>query len=97
VVNEIRKLGKALPIPPRLYHWRSTGSSEVDLILDYDGKLFPIEIKATSQPSKKHTRGFDAFRKTYPHLEIEKGLIIAASEKPLMISEDVLSIPWDLG
>ena len=34
------------------YHWRSHSGAEVDLILERDGALFPIEIKCKSKPNK---------------------------------------------
>jgi len=33
---------------PELYYWRSKTGTEVDLIIDRNGRLYPIEIKATS-------------------------------------------------
>ena len=80
VVCEIQKLANTLQ-PLGMYHWRSHGSSEVDLILEQNGILFPIEIKLTSNPTKKDTKGITAFRKTYPNLKIAPGLIICPCEK----------------
>lgn len=94
VVCEIRKLSNTLP-PMGMYHWRSHGSSEVDLILEQNGLLFPIEIKLTSNPTKKDVRGITAFRKTYPNLKIAPGLIICPCEKFVKISENNYALPWD--
>jgi predicted AAA+ superfamily ATPase len=33
---------------PELYYWRSKTGIEVDLIIDRNGKLYPVEIKSTS-------------------------------------------------
>lgn len=56
VAGEIRKLSALLSTKPRIYHWRSAGGAEVDLLLERDGKLFPIEVKVKSQPSKQACR-----------------------------------------
>lgn len=95
VINEIRKLADSLP-PLGLYHWRSHGASEVDLLLEQNGTFFPIEIKLTSNPTSKDTRGITAFRKTYPKLKIAPGLIVCPCEKFIRISENNYAIPWDV-
>lgn len=94
VLSEIRKLSDILP-PLGMYHWRSHGASEVDLILEQNGMLYPIEVKLTSNPTSKDTRGITAFRKTYPTLKIAPGLIICPCEKFIKISENNYAIGWD--
>ncbi len=94
VVSEIRKLSDTLP-PLGVYHWRSHGASEVDLILEQNGAFYPIEVKLTSNPTTKDVRGITAFRKTYPNLKIAPGLIICPCEKFSRISEGNYAIPWD--
>jgi predicted AAA+ superfamily ATPase len=96
VASEIRKLSSAISMPPHLYHWRTKGGAEVDLILERDGILFPIEIKITANPTRKHTTGFDAFRKTYPKEKIAPGLVICPTEKFEKISENDYAMPWDM-
>jgi len=95
VVSEIRKLSSAIAMAPQLYHWRSRGGAEVDLIFERDGVLFPVEIKLTANPTKKHTTGITAFRKTYPNIRIASGLVICPCEKFVRISEDDYALPWD--
>jgi len=95
VVAEIRKLANALSTPPQLYHWRSHGGAEVDLILERDGVLYPIEIKAKSHPNKSDTRGIAAFRKTYPKSTIGPGLVLCPCEAFIKISELDYALPWD--
>ena len=55
-----------------------------------------IEIKANSNPSRRDTSGITAFRKTYPHLLIEKGLVIGPIPEILQLSDVDWAIPWDL-
>lgn len=96
VVNEIRKQCRFMATPPHLYHWRSHGGAEVDLLLEWNGKIFPIEIKANSRPSRKDTRSLQSFRKTYPQLLIENGLVLAPSESSAKLSDQDYCLPWDL-
>jgi uncharacterized protein len=96
VVNEIRKQCFLMSTPPQLYHWRSHGGSECDLILERDGKFYPIEIKAKTRPSKKDISGIQSFIKTYPQLNIKKGLVIAPAEETYSLSNNTVVIPWDI-
>ncbi|HJP30536.1 MAG TPA: DUF4143 domain-containing protein [Candidatus Latescibacteria bacterium] len=96
VAGEIRKHAGAMSMPPQMFHWRTNGGAEVDLLLERDGMFFPIELKATSAPSRRDTSGITAFRKTYPHLRIAHGLVIAPTEKVLQLSDQDWAIHWDL-
>ena len=57
--------------------------------------VYPLEVKATASPSRKDTSGISAFRKSYPKLKIEKGLVIAPCAQFLPISEHDYAFPWD--
>jgi len=96
VISEIRKLMAPLARKAACYHWRIHSGSEVDLILERDGMLYPIEIKLNSRPSRKDTRGIRAFRETYPKLPIAPGLLIAPAEQLEKISENEATVPWDI-
>jgi len=50
VVADVRKQCATLSPRPTLWHWRSHGGAEVDLVLERDGRLFPVEIKSVSHP-----------------------------------------------
>ena len=63
-----------MPYEPQLYHWRTNGGAEIDLLLEIDNIFYPIEIKCKAQLSKHDTAGIMAFIATYPHLNIAKGL-----------------------
>ncbi|MCY3760636.1 MAG: ATP-binding protein [Gemmatimonadetes bacterium] len=96
VVAEIRKQAGAMSTPPQMYHWRTNGGAEVDLLLERDGRFYPIKIKLAGVPSRRDTTGISAFRKTYPGLRIEPGLVIAPIREVLQVSEQDWAIPWDL-
>jgi predicted AAA+ superfamily ATPase len=95
VVGEIRKLTAAMATRPGMYHWRSHAGAEVDIVLEYNGVHFPIEVKANSAPRRTSVRGVRAFRETYPTLRTAPGLVIAPSTTPYPLTEDCFVIPWD--
>lgn len=95
VVAEIRKQCRLLPTAPNLYHWRSHGGAEVDILLEWNGCLYPIEIKGKSHPDIKDARGIQSFWQTYPRLPRMPGLVVAPSETCYQIAKDIWVMPWD--
>jgi len=93
-VTEIVKAIQSWPTKPALYHYRSHGGGEVDLVLEIDGWLFPVEIKSKSHPTRRDTLGIRSFRESFPRERVARGLIVSAVEKPEWVSEDTLAIPW---
>lgn len=64
VVSEIRKSylnsGKA----PFMYYYRDKDAREIDIILEHDGELNPIEIKKSANPALEILRNFSVLEKT---------------------------------
>ena len=95
VFGEIRKQAALLSPRPNLFHWRSHRGAEVDLLLEYDGRMLPLEVKATTRPGRRDASGIEAFRKAHPAVA-GPGLVVCACEHPLRIAQDDWAIPWDL-
>ena len=95
IAAEIRKQLSLLDSGVNVYHWRAHSGTEVDFIIEKDGVSYPIEVKAKSHPTLSDTSGISAFRKTYPHLNIGKGLIIAPAESFHPLSKNDFVMPWD--
>lgn len=94
-VNEIKKQASLIMPSPILHHWRMHSGSEVDLILEWNGSFYPIEIKAKSHPQKTDGRGIQSFREYYSSLRVKKGLIVAPSENFFALTDALWVMPWD--
>ncbi len=94
--NMIKGFCATLQIMPNFYHWRTLAGAEVDIIIEIDGVFYPIEVKAATTISKNDIRGITAFKETYPHLRIAKGIVIYAGNECYRITEDIIAVPWDL-
>ena len=81
-----------LPLAPALYHWRTQNDAEVDVVLDYNGSLYPVEFKASTTLSKHDTRGIQAFQQTYPNAA--PGVIVYGGPEPYRISDHAVALPW---
>lgn len=96
VVGGIQRLGAQLVSRPIVHHWRSHGGAEVDLLLERDGTIYPIEIKASARPSSASVRGIAAFRAAHPGVAIAKGLVLSPVEVVTHLSADDVAVPWDV-
>jgi predicted AAA+ superfamily ATPase len=96
IVAEIKKQCSIMSSPPHMYHWREHQGAEVDLLLERDGKFFPIEIKSSTKPSKSDIKGIKAFREKHAHLNVQKGLVIAPVDDVYGLSNNDIVIPFDI-
>jgi len=94
VLNALRGQFTALAMPPDVMHWRTVGGAKVDLLLERDGTLFPIEVKGKSHPNGHDARGLRAFRETYPNERIGVGMIVHAGEELYRLDENTWAVPW---
>lgn len=76
----------------KLYYWRTQIGQEVDLIIEVNGKIIPIEIKAQKNISLKDVSGLATFLQEY---KVEKGYVISLDDKPYKIDSNITVIPWN--
>lgn len=95
-VNLIFKLLSGLSFEVNAYHWRAGSGAKVDLILEKDRTLYPIEFKCKSHIQRHDTRGLRAFREAYPDKNIATGIIVHTGDRPYWIDEHALALPWNI-
>jgi uncharacterized protein len=78
-----------------MHHWRTSGGAECDLVLERDGRFFPIEIKCKTTLSGHDVRSLRAFRATYPKSKDAPSLIIYAGRETYKLDEHTLALPWN--
>ena len=96
VSNMIHQLNTSLDTPAYQYHWRANNGAEVDLVLERDGWLYPIEVKAASSVRLSDLSGMKAFRETYPHLRIATGLVIYNGIGCYRLDDTTIALPWNV-
>lgn len=96
VVGEVLKSLQRLPSMPALYHWRTHGGAEVDLLLERNGLFWPLEIKFAARPTLQECRGLQAFAETYPRLKIGGRLVLSGGEISYRLNETTLVVPVTL-
>ena len=95
VVMEIKRMFSAAQAPVNLYHWRAHSGAEVDLVIERDGTLWPVEIKCKAKITSSDVRGLNAFREAYPE-KCGVGVVVASVEDPFYFSKDILVLPYSL-
>lgn len=63
-VSEIMKSYQNAGKEPYINYYRDRDAREIDVIIEGDGKLCPLEIKKTANPDKRITKAFDIIDKS---------------------------------
>jgi len=90
-IGEIMKSYQNTGKEPYLYYYRDKDMKEIDLLIESDGKLYPIEIKKTAMPEKKMTRIFGVIDKS--PLQLGTGAVLCMADKLGAFDKDNLIVP----
>ncbi|MEK7474998.1 MAG: ATP-binding protein [Candidatus Coatesbacteria bacterium] len=76
---------------PGLFYWRTWDGEEVDLLLEWDGGLFPIEVKATATVTAEDGKTVAAW--------VERagggsGIVVADIPSAIPLRPNVTAVPW---
>ncbi|MDD6909575.1 ATP-binding protein [Actinobacillus minor] len=95
VVSEIIKSFYNSGIEPPLYFYRDTNQKEIDLLIEHDRTIYPVEIKTTASPDKKMAKAFGILKDNLPEEEIKigNGVIINQYPQKLWLAEDLVALP----
>ena len=91
VVSEIQKTYLNCGEAPYLYYYRDKDAKEIDLVLERDGAVSPIEIKKTSNPGTELTRVFSLLDKS--STPRSKGAIVCMKPELSALDRDNFIIP----
>lgn len=94
IVQQIVAVASSYALEPNFYHWRTKGGAEVDLLLEINNRMIPIEMKARTYVSQKDGRGIRIFRETYPHLKVDTGVILYAGERCYPVDNQTIALPY---
>ena len=89
VVSEILKSYWHNGERPFAYFYRDTSGKEIDLILDKNGKLWPIEIKQTASPNSNMVQAFGVLADE----KCGKGALVCTANKFIPMNKDVNIVP----
>lgn len=80
-------------LDPQVYFWRTSHGSEVDIVVEQQGRLIPIEVKHTSTPRPAMASGLTSFMGDYP-ATTDKGWLVHLGGVLLPLAPRVTAIPY---
>ena len=90
-VSEIMKGYQNAGLEPYLYFYRDRDAKEIDVILEGDGKVCPLEIKKTAMPDKRLTRAFGVIDKS--PLRLGSSAVLCMAEQFSAFDRDNFIVP----
>ena len=90
-VSEIVKSYQNAGKEPYLNYYRDRDAREIDVIIEGDGKLCPLEIKKTAIPDKRITRTFSLIDKS--PLVLGTSAVLCMSDRLSAFDRDNLIVP----
>ena len=91
VVAEIMKTYLNSGKEPYMYYYRDKDAKEIDIVIEHDGVLNPIEIKKTSNPGSELVKVFDLLdRSSTPR---EKGAVLCMTPELSAIDRENYIVP----
>ncbi len=90
-VSEIMKGYQNAGREPYLYFYRDRDAKEIDVIIEGDGKLCPLEIKKTATPDKRIVKAFGVIDKS--PLQLGTGAVLCMADRFGAFDRDNLIVP----
>ena len=91
VVGELLKRCGNRGWEPRLWFYRDKAGAEIDILVEHDGVLDPIEIKKTASPKTSDVRAFA--KAAGLGLPIGRGAVLCLAERALPLTRNVSILP----
>lgn len=91
IIEIIKSYYNSGELRPPLYFYRGKEKREIDLIIESNGKLYPVEIKKSAKPTKEMIENFKVLDKVG---EVGRGAIICMYDKIQNLDENNIVIPY---
>ena len=75
-----------------IYFYRDHNQNEIDLLIEENAVLYPIEIKKSAHPQFEMAKAFSQI-KTIPNYSVGHGAILCQIDKKIELSDDVTALP----
>lgn len=92
VVAEMHKRILNRGLEPNLYFWRTSAGTEVDLLVEEQGSIYPIEIKSSATPKPAMAKGIVSLQKDLGE-KTGKGYVVHMGKGHLPLAPNIEAIP----
>lgn len=79
-------------LEPAIYYYRDKDAYEVDVLIEQNGVIYPVEIKKTANPGKEHIQNFSVLEKIKGMI-VGTGGVICMYDKSIWINDKNATIP----
>ncbi len=93
VFSDLAAWRDARSIQSQILFWRTHTGEEVDLVLESDGRLLPIEIKSGTRVGSVDVRHLVTFREQYGDAA-PGGLVLHSGDDVFWVADGILAAPW---
>jgi predicted AAA+ superfamily ATPase len=91
---ELAKQASWLDPQPGLFHYRTRGGAEVDLVIEgHDGRVVGVEVKLAGKLPRRAASGLKALREDAGD-RFHLGVVLYAGRQPLPLGERMLALPF---
>ena len=95
VLSDLLAWRDSQPRHPDVLFWRTSTDLEVDFVIEAGERLLAVEVKASSNPGYRATRGLRAFREEYSRRgQFAGGLLLHCGAETRWLSDRILAVPW---
>lgn len=93
VFADLRAWAAAQPRRPGVMYWRDEENREVDFVVEHDGAVLAVEVKATRRITGSDWRHLAYFTREYERRCIG-GVLLYDGDQMVRLSDRVMAIPW---
>ena len=80
---------------PDIYFFRTASGLEIDFLVRWGGKLYPVEVKRSSTPRPEMAQGIERLRSLMPE-SLGPGLVILLDcPSPIPLTSHTTAIPFE--
>jgi predicted AAA+ superfamily ATPase len=94
VISEVLKTYLYSGVRPNFFFYRDKDHNEIDLLIEFDQVIYPIECKKTATPSLSSSKNFYALDKL--KVKVGHGIVFCFKEKAVALSEKITALPISL-
>jgi predicted AAA+ superfamily ATPase len=95
IVGEILKSYYHNGREPTIYFYRDADQREIDIIIEDNGVLYPVEVKKSANPGLKDCSSFGLLLRL--NKKVGLGAIVCLQPERIPLSREVVSIPvWEI-
>ena len=93
VLSEVVKGALNRGTDPQVHFWRTSRGAEVDIVIERQGRLIPVEVKQTATPRPPMASGLLSFMEDYPS-KTDKGWLVHLGDMTLPLAPNTTAIPF---